>query len=317
MLFVYFIIFIVLYSQCLYLETAVRLPKVDLNLFVVFDAIYTERNLTRAARVLFVTQPAVSNALKRLRQVFNDPLFVRSQHGVSPTPVADNISGWVKEALQLFNASLTEGEVFDPLSSEKTFTFSVHDYDEAILIPRLMEKLAELAPGISTEFYSVPRKDLESELSSGRLDFALDVPLFSTPQLYRKKLGAERYVCMTRPDHPTVGSEITLEQYLELDHIHVSARRGGVGHVDMALDRVGQRRKIQLRMKNYIAAPLVIATTNLALTIPGNVAAMYDMNTVELPFDVDSVEQYLYWHKSADQDQANMWMRGILLGQIG
>lgn len=294
-----------------------RLPRVDLNLFAVFDAVYTERNLTRAARILSVTQPAVSNALRRLREVFDDPLFVRTPHGVTPTPVAENISGQVKEALNLLHTSLAEGKVFTPETSEKTFTFSVHDYDEAALIPGLMQQLAGLAPGISTEFYSVPRRDLEAELASGSLDFAVDVPLFSAPRLCRQQLKSERYVCIVRPDHPEVGSGLTLEQYLGLEHIHVSARRRGIGHVDMALEKIGRRRKIRLRMKNYLAAPLTVATTNLALTVPANVAAMYEMKTVELPFGVETVDQYLYWHKSADQDPANLWMRGIVLGQSG
>ena len=294
-----------------------RLPAVDLNLFLVFDAIYTERNLTRAARVLFVTQPAVSNALKRLRQVFRDPLFVRTKHGVTPTPVADNISGSIKDALHLLNLSLTEGERFVPGTSEKTFKFSVHDYDEAILIPRLMEQLAELAPNVSIESYAVARGDLESELSAGSLDFALDVPLFSAPQLCRQPLGTERYVCMVRNDHPEVGASLTLKQYLELEHIHVSGRRGGVGHVDMALEMLGLQRKIKLRMKNYMAGPQVVASTDLALSLPSNLARRYDMKVFEMPFKVETLNQYLYWHRSADRDQASVWMRNILLGLLG
>lgn len=294
-----------------------RLPSVDLNLFLVFDVIYTERNLTRAARVLFVTQPAVSNALKRLRRIFNDPLFVRTKHGVTPTPVADNISGSVKDALHLLNLSLTEGERFVPETSDKTFKFSVHDYDEAILIPRLMEHLAELAPRVSIECYAVARGDLESELSSGSLDFALDVPLFSAPRLCRQQLGTERYVCMVRPGHPAVHSSLTLEQYLDLEHIHVSGRRGGVGHVDMALEMLGLRRTIKLRMKNYMAGPQVVASTDLALSLPSNLAKLYDMNTFEMPFKLETLNQFLYWHRSADLDQANIWMRSILLGLLG
>jgi len=290
-----------------------RLPRVDLNLFVVFEAVYAERNLTRAARVLHVTQPAVSNALKRLRQVFNDELFVRTPHGVTPTPAADNISGAVREALHLLNVSLTEGDRFIPESSEKIFALSVHDYDEALLIPRLMERLASLAPRVSIECYSVPRKELESELAAGSLDFALDVPLFSAPQLCRQRLTTERYVCMVRPGHPSIGSKLTLEQYLELEHIHISGRRKGVGHVDMALDRLGRQRNIKVRMQNYMAGPQLVASTDLALTIPRNLAMMYHMKTLEMPFNVEPLDQYLYWHKSADQDQGNLWLREILI----
>lgn len=293
-----------------------RLPNVDLNLFVVFDAIYTELNLTRASKLLFVTQPAVSNALKRLRLAFDDPLFIRTPHGVAPTPVADKISGSIKQALHLLNISLTEAQQFVPGSSEKTFTFSVHGSDEAILIPKLMQQLASLAPRVKVECFSVMRKNVEGELASGRLDFAVDVPLFSAPQLCRQHLSTERYVCILRPGHPDVDSALTLEQYLELEHIHVSGRRKGVGHVDMALERLGRQRNIQLRIKNYMAGPQIVQTTNLALTVPRNLALMHDMKILELPFNVESLDQYLYWHKSADQDQASIWMRTVLLGLL-
>ena len=294
-----------------------RLPSVDLNLFVVFDAIYEERNLTRASATLFVTQPAVSNALKRLRDVFRDPLFVRTPHGVTPTPVADSISGPIKEALNLLNISLTEGKVFDPGRSEKVFRFSVQDYGESILMPRLMKKLSALAPSVRVECFPIERTNLEFELASGKLDLALDVPLFSAPQLCRQPLTTERYVCMLRPGHPMADSSLTLDQYLELEHIHISSRRKGPGHVDMALEMLGRERKIALRMRNYIAAPQVVAATDLALTLPGNLASMYDMRLFEMPFNVEMLNQYLYWHKSADQDQANIWLRKIVIGLLG
>ncbi len=293
-----------------------RLPNVDLNLFVVFDAVYEERNLTRAGRVLHITQPAVSNALKRLRQVFNDPLFVRVPHGVSPTPVANNISSMVKEALHLLNNSITKSEEFLPDTADKTFKFSVHDIDEAVLIPKLMEQLHKVAPQVSIECYSIPRRDVEGELAAGSIDFALAVPLFASPQLRSRQIITDRYVCVIRDGHPQVKLNLTLETYLELEHIHVSARRGGIGHVDLALDRLGRRRNIQLRMKNHIAAPQVVAATDLALTIPRSVANLTSLNVLELPFNVETVNQFLYWHKTADRDQANIWMRNLLTGVL-
>jgi len=294
-----------------------KLPKVDLNLFVVFDTVYTERNLTRAAKVLHITQPAVSNALKRLRAAFGDPLFVRTPRGVAPTPVADNIAARVKEALNMLNISLTESEKFAPHRSEKVFALAVHDIDEAVLAPRLMERLEAEAPGISLECVSVPRDELEGELASGGLDFALDVPLFSVPLLCRQLVSAERYVCAMRPGHPAATEPLTLDRYLELDHVHVSTRRRGVGHIDRALERLGRGRDIKLRMMSYMAAPQVVASTDLVLTIPRSLASMYGLTTLELPFEVGTLDQYLYWHRNADEDRTNTWMRRILLDVLG
>jgi len=294
-----------------------KLERVDLNLFVVFDTVYAERNLSRAARVLHITQPAVSNALKRLRAAFSDPLFVRTPRGVAPTPVADNIAGRVREALNMLNISLTEGEKFTPRSSEKVFALGMHDVDEAVIVPRLMERLGNAAPGVSLECISVPRTELERELGSGNLDFALDVPLFSVPLLCRELISAERYVCAMRQGHPMAAKPLTLERYLGLHHIHVSTRRQGVGHIDRALERLGRSRNIRLRMMSYMAAPQVVASTDLVLTIPRSLASMYGLTALELPFEVGTLDQYLYWHKNADQDRANMWMRGLLLEALG
>jgi DNA-binding transcriptional LysR family regulator len=294
-----------------------KLPKLDLNLFVVFDTVYSERNLTRAARVLHITQPAVSNALKRLRAAFGDPLFVRTPRGVAPTPVADNIAGRVKEALNMLNLSLTEGEKFAPRRSDKMFSLAVHDIDEAVLAPRLMERLEAQAPGISLECISVPRDELEQELAAGSLDFALDVPLFSVPMLCRQLVSRERYVCAMRPGHPAAAEPLTLERYLDLKHVHVSTRRRGVGHVDRALERLGRTRGIRLRMMSYMAAPQVVASTDLVLTVPRSLATMYGLTSLELPFEVGTLDQYLYWHRNADADRANSWMRGILLDVLG
>lgn len=293
------------------------LAKTDLNLFLVFDAVYEERNLTRAARLLHITQPAVSNALKRLRLAFNDPLFVRTPRGVAPTPVAENIAGQIKEALNLLTISLSESERFLPQRSEKVFALGVHDIDEAVLVPRLMERLEALAPRVSVECISAPRDELESELASGTLDFALDVPLFSVPLLCRQLVSAERYVCALRPGHPMATEPLTLERYLQLDHVHVSTRRQGVGHVDRALERIGRTRTIRLRMMSYMAAPQVVASTDLALTVPRTLASMYGLSALELPFEVGTLDQYLYWHRNADADRANVWMRGVLLDLMG
>ena len=255
------------------------LSKLDLNLFRVFDAVYGERNLTRAARLLHVTKPAVSNALKRLREAFGDDLFVRTPRGVAPTPVADNIAPRIKEALKLLGDSLDEGEQFTPRESVKRFAVGMRDIDEAIVAPRLMERLGERAPGIAVECVQVERRELARELASGGLDLALDVPLFSVPQLCRQRVSSDRYVCVLRPGHAMAGEPLTLERYLRLEHIHVSSRRRGIGHVDMALEQLGLARHLRLRLKNY-------------------------------------VDQYLYWYRSADRDSANRWMREMLLNLL-
>ena len=292
------------------------LSKLDLNLFVVFDAIYQQRNLTRASEVLFMTQPAVSNALKRLRLTLDDPLFVRAAGGVRPTPMADNIIDRVQEALKLLNSSVNEGAQFDPLTSTKTFRLSMNDVAETLVLPRLLDAIKSKAPNISLECYYSGREELERELSGGTVDLALDVPLVSGPQICVQPLVKERYVCIVRKDHPEIGDSITLDQYLSMDHIQISSRRKGFGFEDYALQRLGRQRNVKVRVHHYHVAPKLIENSDMVLTMPLNMARQYDHKILEVPFPIAALDWSLYWHKSADQDQANIWLRKILLEEV-
>jgi DNA-binding transcriptional LysR family regulator len=286
-----------------------RLDKVDLNLFVVMDVIYTERNLTRAAEVLNLTQPTVSNALARLRKTFNDELFVRTPQGMVPTPVTENIIGRVRDALQLLGTSVREGDRFDAASSERVFRLSLNDVTEAIVLPELMHDLSRSAPRMSLESYYTGRADLPMALSSGQLELAIDVAAAADKDLCHQALFTERYVCAVRKDHPLVGNRLTLEQYLELGHIHVSSRRRGPGLVDIQLNKMSCQRQIQLRLQHYLVVPEVVLNSDLALTVPSHWVRWTNMKALELPFDVPELESFLFWHRSADGDAANRWLR--------
>lgn len=289
-----------------------RLSQIDLNLFIVFDAIYQQRNLTRAAEVLCITQPAVSNALGRLRNTLNDPLFVRTSQGMSPTPMSENIVGRVQEALQLLNTSVTEGEIFEPEQTDKVFRLSMNDLAEATILPNLLEHLETVAPNIGIECYQVARGDVERELAAGTLDLALDSPLISGTQLCTKSLIKQRYACVVRRDHPLVGDSLTLDQYLALDHILVSSRRKGASYEDTALNKMGRQRRVRTRVQHYQVAPLLVERTDMALTMPMSMAKKYDLKILEVPFSLPPLDWNLFWHKSADHDKANLWMRELL-----
>jgi len=290
-----------------------RPPKLDLNLFVVFEAIYDKRNLTRAAEMLFITQPAVSNALARMRKAFDDPLFVSTPTGMVPTPLSENIIGRVREALQLLETSATEGDVFVPAASERTFRLSMPDLTEAILLPALGEVLQQQAPGMRIESYFTPRNEVPAALATGKIDFAIDVPLIDDPQLHQLPLGSDRYACMLRHDHPFAGDTLTMADYLALGHIQVSSRRQGSGLVDAELHRLGKRRQMQMRVQHYMVAPLIALRTDLALTAPVQLLQRYDARILELPFPLAKLEWHLYWHRSGEQDQANRWVRGEVI----
>lgn len=287
-----------------------NLNKVDLNLFVVFDAIYTEANLTRAGQIVGITQPAVSNALARLREAFNDQLFMRTAQGMVPTPMAQNIIGPVRHALQLLRVSVQESRSFNPAQANKTYRISMTDLSEAVMLPPLFQRLRRLAPNVFIESFLAKRRETTKELAAGRLDFAVDAPLNTDPQVRHVKLYEDRYVCAMRVGHPMAKEKLTLEEYLSFPHIHISTRRAGLGHVDLTLGKMGLQRKIALRSQHYLMATTVLEQSDMVMTVPERFAQRNNIHYVELPVKgVPTLETHLYWHESTDQDPANRWMR--------
>ncbi|MBV4533734.1 LysR family transcriptional regulator [Pseudomonas sp. SWRI107] len=286
-----------------------NLSKVDLNLFIVFDAIYTEANLTRAGQIVGITQPAVSNALSRLRETFNDPLFVRTAQGMVPTPMAQNIIGPVRNALALLRTSVQESRIFNPQQANKTFRISMTDLTEAVILPPLFQRLRRLAPTLVIESFPCKRRETTKELAAGRLDFAVDAPLNTDPQVRHVRLMQDRYVCAMRPGHPLADSKLTLDSYLGMTHIHISSRRNGLGYVDLALGKMGVQRRVALRSQHYLMASQVLQQTDMVMTVPERFARRHQLRHQPLPVEVPALETHLYWHESTDQDPANRWMR--------
>ncbi|GAA6162394.1 LysR family transcriptional regulator [Pelagimonas sp. KU-00592-HH] len=291
-----------------------KLSQVDMNLFLVFDVIYAERNLTRAAEVLSVTQPTVSNALARMRAQFNDPLFVKTSRGMTPTPFAESLSGRIGEAMGLLASSAHARDEFRPDTSQRVFRLSMNDWLEVRIMPDLAAAISLSAPNVGLRSHRVSRSDILRDLASGALDLAIDVPLENAADLVHVPLVSQRYVCAVRRGHPLAGQALTIEEYLALGHVHVSGRRRGGGLVDFALQRIGKRRALKLRLQHYHSAAPVIRTSDLALTITEDLARDLDFEVLELPFDVPELAFNLYWHRLLDEDPANLWIRNQVIG---
>lgn len=292
---------------------AVKFNNVDLNLFRVFETIYTESNLTRAGQILCITQPAVSNALTRLREVFNDELFVRTAKGMTPTPVAQNAIGKVREALRLLRAGLLEGDTFTPETSCKLFRLSLADLAETLILPALLQQVQQFAPNVSIASEDLTYDEAVKELATGKLDFVVASPLLDKAQLNYALLIEDDYVCVVRPGHPVLKKKLGIEEYLELSHIHLSRQKERIAHVDQVLHKLGRERRISLWAQHYAMAPHIVENSDLALTIPRSFARHSKLPILELPFVMPKLELYLYWHKSADLDSASRWFREVLL----
>ena len=296
--------------------SCLNIMKIDLNLFTVFEAIYSEGSLTRAAARLNLTQPAISHALGRLRDRLDDPLFIRHGHKMRPTPLAQNLLPDIQSALAQLNQAMQHAHGFDPTQANKTFTIAMRDVIEATLLPPLVGQLNELGPNISVASVTMERKSLEAKLASGEWDFAVDVLRPSPASIKQHKLIEDELVVLRRTD--TRGkTKLTQQAYLDAQHIVVSSRPSGPSLVDYSLSALGLKRNIALRCQHYFAACQVVTSSDLWLTMPKRYAKILaaqfnDIELIELPFETSSVDVYLYWHATHDNDASSQWFRGFL-----
>ncbi|AMO97262.1 bacterial regulatory helix-turn-helix, lysR family protein [Collimonas fungivorans] len=293
-----------------------HISRIDLNLFVVLDTIYAEGNITRAAKALSLTQPAVSHALARLRELLGDPLFIRQGSKMLPTPMTRSLIGPVRQALQTLEVSVKHGNQFDPTTSRRSFSLGLPGVLEARLLPPLMQLLQIQAPMVEINSVRVERRQLESELAAGTLDIAVDVLLQRPGEIRSASLSRDTLVVVARQDHPALKHGLDLETYLAQNHILVSSRRTGPGVEDVELARIGRQRHIGLRCQHYYAACQVASVSDLLTTMPEHYAHIANINLPNriypLPLPTPPLDVYLYWHENAELDPANRWLRGLL-----
>ena len=290
-----------------------HISRVDLNLFIVFEAIYTEGTVTRASQQLNLTQPAISHALNRLRSMFDDPLFVRQGNSMVSTPLARSIIEPVRQALRGLEMALTDNGKFDPSLATKQFNLALRDVLESTVLPPLLESITRQAPEINLAAIQVERRELVSELAAGTLDVAIDMLLPLPPEIRRQQISRDTTVVLARKGHPVVQHALDLEQYLQAEHILASSRRKGMGLEDFELSRLGLQRRIRLRCQHYFAACRVVSQTDLLLTMPEAYARIvnqqFDNQILPLPLTMPSWDVYLYWHQNLENDPANRWLR--------
>jgi DNA-binding transcriptional LysR family regulator len=294
-------------------DVTMNLRSIDLNLLPVFEAVYAERSLTRAGETLHVTQPAVSNALARLRAAFGDPLFVRSGRGMTPTPAAQALIGPVREAMAKLRAGLDARSGFEPKTSDRVFNIAVRDVSASALMPGLAKHLQRVAPGVRLHCHQVERRDIPIELAAGRLDFAIDIPALARPDLDSVALMSDPLVCALRRGHPGAGRRLTLQNFLELGHIAVSSRRAGRTMVDEALSRIGEKLRPVMRLPHYQPAFHVVMASDLALVAPLSSARRYGVTIRDLPFPAARLEVLLFWRRETAEEPAIRWMRDELI----
>lgn len=291
------------------------LRRLDLNLLVVFDALMTERHVSRAADRVALSQPAMSNALSRLRAAVGDPILVRTSRGMEPTARALELHGPINAALAQIQHTLSTPTRFEPRRAVHHFVIGASDYMEFLVMPRLVKLLQEQAPGVDLTVRSLQLSQPEEALDRGEIDLAFGY--FPTPakRLHEAHLFTEHLACAVRNDHPTVKSRLTLNQYVKLPHLFVATRRRS-GVVDDALARLGMTRRISVSIPHFLVAPFIIVESDVIMTVNSRIALTYaralPIRVLPPPLELPDFPISMVWHPRSDKDDAHAWLRARL-----
>lgn len=291
-----------------------NITATNLNLFVALDALLAHNHVSRAARHVGITQSAMSNALRQLRGLFGDPLFLRTSHGIVPTPRARELAGPVREALQLLQRSLGP-RAFDPASSTRTFTLYTSDYVDFVVLPRLLARLSQDAPGVRLQTLPWGLHQVPADLAHGGADVMIGFYDKLPPQHREAVLFEEHYACIVRKDHPVVRTKLTLRTYVSLKHIMVS-QTPAPGGIDRALAALGHSREVGLRVSHFLNVPSLVASSDFVAALSRRVAAPFarllPLRMFDPPLRLRTSRIGMVWHAALDDDPAHRWLRAAI-----
>lgn len=293
------------------------LASLDLNLLRVFDAVARERHVTRAAQKLRLSQPAVSNALNRLRAALHDELFLRRPGGVEPTALALSLAPTIAEMLDRLRETLAAQAPWVPANAERVFTLALSEYAEAVLAPPLVQRLAQEAPGVLLAFRHADRTNWEALLSGGEAQLAIGV-LPEPPALYtRLRLLPEGFCTVMRPGHPLAEGELTLARFLSVPHVLHSPNGSRDGAIDRALAEHGQARRLGVVVAHLAAVPAILAGTDMLITLSARLAqqlsAAHGLVVKPTPVAVRHTRLSLLFHRRFEADAGHAWLRRAIL----
>jgi len=304
-----------------------NLDKIDLNLLVYLDVLLRERNVTRAASLLGISQPAMSNSLRRLRETLNDPLLVRTSEGMMPTERAQTLQPLLQQILALTEQAIEPSTEFDALSSDRVFRIMTSDYGESTLIPKVLTRLMKEAPGVVLDILT-PSDMSFNEVEQGQVDLVIN--RFDTlPQAFHQvTLWNDSFSCLLSAGNP-ISSDFTLDNYLKAQHVWVSKTGMGagmgltpkdtkrLGWVDEALQKDGQKRHITVFTRHYQSAALLAAQKNLVVTIPTRAALAQQENPALVikapPFEIPPFELKMAWSPLLQHNAAHKWIRRLII----
>ncbi|MFN2094163.1 LysR substrate-binding domain-containing protein [Pantoea agglomerans] len=290
--------------------------KYDLNLLPVLLVMMEERNVTRAAERLGITQPALSNALNRLRETLNDPLFIRERYGMRPTPKAEQLAQVVGAALSSIDKVILGQQDFDPLNATRLFTLAPNSYVEFIMMPAIVARLRSYAPGIRLRLTPFGNDVTETGVISGNTDMVLGRIVEPPDNLVVQHLMNEGLACVIRADHPLVGENLSAEQYEQLKHVNVLPPGRMRAGLYQALEQRGLRRQVAVSVTHFLAVPEMIAVTDYCATLPRLICQHLSrdqrLRIIPAPVDLGTFPVEMGWHARYRDDPAHRWFRTLI-----
>ena len=295
--------------------------RIDLNLLRVFDAILETRSVTIAASTLGLTQSAVSNQLARLRDAFDDPLFVRTSEGMMPTPRALAISDPIRKSLVAIRLCFEEQLGFDPAASDRTFRIFMSDVGQIVFLPRLLEQVSRIAPRVNIQTVQVPPSRMrDMALESGDVDLAAGYFENFDGSFRQQMLFEEHYVGMVRRGHPTIRDSLSLETFLGTPQLVYQPTGGGHGlqesAVDQAFAAADVPRRVAVRAAHSIGLAPIVSSTDLLVIVPSRLAAacreLAEVNILPVPIEIPKFQVKQHWHERFHHDPGNRWLRGLI-----
>lgn len=291
------------------------LAGTDLNLLVVLRALLRERQVTRAAARVGLSQSATSHALSRLRELYGDPLLVRRGSALELTPRAEGLLPALERGLGELQSALAAEPVFEPKTARRTFTIGTADYAQAVMMGPLLRTLTAEAPHVDLATITFPQP--ETLIETGAIDLGLVVSGTEPRSLSSQHLFDDGFVCLVRRDHPRVGKRLSLERYLELRHVLVAPSGTPGSVIDTELARRGHARRVALRVSNFLLAPIVVCESDFINTMPERlarqVARTYPLRLLRAPVPVPKFGLSMLWHPRLDHDPAQRWLRSLFV----
>lgn len=290
--------------------------EIDLNLLVVFNELLRLRRVSAVAETLGQSQPAVSNALNRLRKLLGDELFLRTSKGMVPTPLAERLAEPIGYALGAIHNSLNEKSVFDPVVSTRNFTIAMTDIGEIYFLPGIMGRLATVAPRVTVSTNWNTHVNLRAEMESGRVDLAIGFVPDLKSGFFQRRLFKQRYVCLYRREHPLAKDGISLKAFRAAQHIAVDAEGTGHGMVDEVILRAGVLRNVCLRVPHFVAVGHILQTTDMIAVVPEAYAAStlepFGLESSPCPVKIPDIVINVLWHAKNHREPGNQWLRQLV-----